>query len=564
MRSPTLGRIVRTFRRAVAAFGLLVVLPAVAAAECGRPEACALANDDSEIFIGRAVAAPGGDPLASRVRVLRSFRGTARGTITVEVWSTGEYTTPVELAVGRDYLFYVYKSVERGVVSRSTPRNCATWLPLSEVDAGELAYLSQLSSRAVDARITGSVHQGSPFSNEPLAGARVLLSGSAATTVTSATGAFEFVGLPPGTYDIAVEVPPGVQLMASDGPIEMVAHGCATALLWTEPDTVVRGRVVLPERRSAANVAVTAMTPAGTSVKTGYVDDQGRYEILGLPPGEYVLGINAQGFPPREGFPFPPTFAPGTTDRQAAVRIRVGVPADLADVNIVVPAPAPRVALTVRATDPEGRPVAGAFVSVSTNGRFEIPLGQTDGRGLRRVEIYIGALQHLLVSTKTGCASPVAIGPAAPSAEIDVTLTREGCRDTFNMSQLAELRAKTDAMFGTLPVRVTFPDGRGAYRAHISLFSRPPRFYSSFETDRDGRFDVAIPLEQRFDVRANFDEGPVHCTSGGVWVNTERGIRWQARVGLESEPVWEAIGPSSGELVLRLEGPACTPPAPQP
>ena len=121
MRSPTLGRIVRTFRRAVAAFGLLVVLPTIAAAECGRPEACALANDDSEIFIGRAVAAPGGDPWASRVRVLRSFRGTARGTITVEVWSTSKYTTPVELAVGRDYLFYVYKSVERGVVSRSTP-----------------------------------------------------------------------------------------------------------------------------------------------------------------------------------------------------------------------------------------------------------------------------------------------------------------------------------------------------------------------------------------------------------------------------------------------------------
>jgi hypothetical protein len=57
----------------------------------------------------------------------------------------------------------------------------------------------------------------------------------------------------------------------------------------------------------------------------------------------------------------------------------------------------------------------------------------------------------------------------------------------------------------------------------------------------------------------------VQCRSADVWVNTERGVRWQPHAMDDPAPNWETIAPASGELVIRLEGEACTPPAaPQP
>ena len=68
---------------AVAAF---CAAPAIAFAECGARPAlmCELVNNHLEIFVGR-ILSRGDEGLEWRMRVVRSYRGSAKGTIVVEV-----------------------------------------------------------------------------------------------------------------------------------------------------------------------------------------------------------------------------------------------------------------------------------------------------------------------------------------------------------------------------------------------------------------------------------------------------------------------------------------------
>jgi hypothetical protein len=138
--------------------------------------------------------------------------------------------------------------------------------------------------------------------------------------------------------------------------------------------------------------------------------------------------VNADGVPPTPDNPFPPTFAPGTSDIQNADRIRLEVSSDLTDVNIFVPRAAPITTITVAAKDVLGRPVEAAQLVTSLGGGDVRLLGQTDSRGVARVLVVGGVRQYLLVSGLGGCASPVAIGPKDLPATLDVTLHQDGCR----------------------------------------------------------------------------------------------------------------------------------------
>ena len=177
---------------------------------------------------------------------------------------------------------------------------------------------------------------------------------------------------------------------------------------------------------------VSLLTPDGVLVENAYADSQGTFVIAGQPPGEYIVGVNTSGMPPTPDNPFPPTFAPGTTDIQKADRIRLEVPTDLTDVNIIVPRASPVATITVAARDVLGRPVEAAQL-VTSSGGGDVRLGQTDARGVARVRLVGGVRQYLMVSGLGGCASPVAMGPADLPATLEVTLHREGCREAHEL-----------------------------------------------------------------------------------------------------------------------------------
>jgi hypothetical protein len=543
----------------VIALVLLAPAPAAALSCAPRPvEGCALVDNDSEIFVGRVLGKLDSDD-AWRMRVVRSFRGTAQGVVTVTVWAN---LSLAELEVGQDYLFYVSKKIENGIVSRSTPTACATWMPLSEVSKSELDFLSRLASKTADGRIVGSVmRQTDVLKREPLAGIPISLN-TGASTVTDATGRFEFGELATGSYVLGATMPRELLAVASANPIEVVPHACPGVYITARPNTTVSGRIVLPGRLRTEGLTVSALTPDGFLIENAYPDPQGAFTFLGLPPGEYVVGVNANGVTPTVDSPFPPTFAPGTADIQKADRIRLEVPTELADVDIVVPRAFPISTIAVTVKDASGHPVEEAELTVSLTGVGIAPLGKTDSRGVAQVRVVGGVRQFLMGYGMGGCVSPLAIGPETPPGTLDVTLTQDGCREAENLQRTSSLRRSARTALGTLPVRVTFPNGAGAYNAQVAIIGQMSRpFVAAFQAGSNGRLDLPAPLESRFGISTSLFDGKVQCRSADVWVNTERGVRWQPHGKDDPAPNWETIAPASGELVIRLEGEACAPPA---
>ena len=285
---------------------------------------------------------------------------------------------------------------------------------------------------AKDGRIVGDVVRSVDIrTREPLAGVPIFLS-TGATVLSDAAGRFEFRGLAPGTYLLRAELPNELLALASENPIELQPHECAGVSVRAVPNTMVRGRVILPRSFRAEGLTVSLMTPDGVLVENAYADSQGTFVFAGQPAGEYIVGVNATGLPPTPGSPFPPTFAPGTSDILNAERIRIEVPGDLTDVNIVVPRASPVATITVAAKDVLGRPVEAALL-VTSFGGGDVRLGRTDSRGIAQVRLVGGVRQYLMVSGLGGCASPVAIGPADLPATLEVTLYQEGCREAQNL-----------------------------------------------------------------------------------------------------------------------------------
>src|SRR5262249_51467640 len=130
-------------------------------AECGpRAEmACAMVNNDDEVFVARVLAPVPDNPFEWRVRVVRLFRGSASGEITVWVHSHGDLPSPANLTVGQSYLFYTsLRQDQDGRPIRTTPL-CSTWLPLNAVSRDEINFLANLRSRRDDGRILGVLVQ---------------------------------------------------------------------------------------------------------------------------------------------------------------------------------------------------------------------------------------------------------------------------------------------------------------------------------------------------------------------------------------------------------------------
>src|SRR5262249_47519391 len=147
-----------------------------------------------------------------RVRVVRLFRGTASGEITVWVNSHRDLPSLTQLTVGESYLFYTSLVPDLdGRPVRTTPLACSNWLPLNAVSSDEISFLANLSNRRNDGRILGVVVR--PVSGiqwNPMPGVAIQLEngGNTYRTITDNKGQFEVGGLRPGTYHVNATLPP--------------------------------------------------------------------------------------------------------------------------------------------------------------------------------------------------------------------------------------------------------------------------------------------------------------------------------------------------------------------
>ncbi|HET6202895.1 MAG TPA: carboxypeptidase regulatory-like domain-containing protein [Planctomycetota bacterium] len=339
---------------------------------------------------------------------------------------------------------------------------------------------------------------------------------------TKADGSFAIEHVPAGSATLHVQAPssrePGESSGSSQRSIE-VPDGPELVLDVTLSGGAIAGRVVrASDRKPLSGVSVgifPADLPPGRANPKGHgwahTDEEGRYRVIELEPGTYVVragggvGIPASG---EEG-----AFAGETRD---GVEVREG---DEVALDFALSAGGTAV---VTVLDPGGRPVKGAFVGLIASGRASGvrkflggSQGTTDGEGVARVDGLSPGLYYATVywAQFAGAESEEAAVRAGSETSFRVEL-REGTRVR------ARVQDKNDAPVELLPL---FVDSRGRER-----IAAPSGMRGSPRPGEEG-MGIAVLLPGEYTVRIG----------GGGWMEQTTTIR----VGTDSPQ----------DFVLRVE-----------
>jgi hypothetical protein len=199
----------------------------------------------------------------------------------------------------------------------------------------------------------------------PVAGVRVRLAfptepGKYYDGVTGADGKYRIENLPVGEYSPNITAPtgffgPSVMEMAVRRTRVPVKEGVARFDVEIVPASVIRGRVVDPDRRPVAKMVVLAV--GGIQLGMDRTDEEGRFSV-NVAPGTYRLIARPVSDK------LAPTYYPSFPDEASGERIVVGEGLDLGGYEIrLQPFSGNRLRGVVR--DDQGKPVAGVEITIS-------------------------------------------------------------------------------------------------------------------------------------------------------------------------------------------------------
>jgi hypothetical protein len=364
----------------------------------------------------------------------------------VQLFLAGGYGTRFihgfDVKIGTRYVIFANR-LTSGELSTSSCSDSREY-----TDAGPaLAFLRSLRQPGPGGRIFGAFLLLSPSSRHgthqpgPI-GASLRITGSGFDrTIPAQDLKFEIGGLQPGTYVVAATVPDHMTVdYASQVAVLPDAHACYHASFPTRHSTAVTGRIVDVDGKPAARRRVEAADAANwqrdpMSPINTYTNSDGRFELTGLAPGAYVVGLNLrdtpagsepQGrvmFPTAGSDPAPVHLAPG--ERLALGTLRLG--------------PAlPEVPLALRLTWEGGLPIANHAVSLedvtgghSPNRSRPIANTRTETGGIVRVSGR-GTRTYIVRVWTHGRGGPTEVGRSAPftaeSAAKGLTLVIEPIR----------------------------------------------------------------------------------------------------------------------------------------
>jgi hypothetical protein len=308
-----------------------------------------------------------------------------------------------DFRAGERYLVYAYES-EGGALSESMSRTviapskrtfskrnvlsasiCSRTRPLAEAQ-DDIELLRAFISGKPQTRIFGVISQRQRLLGTyeynidyvgPMEGLTVRAEGEHGQfeTRTDKEGRYRFKELAPGKYKVGVRLPEGYgplfDFVGTQAEMELTSGVCGIEHDFdAQIDGRVSGRVFDADGRPVSDqvqVSIVTLDSADKNFalarsRSDYTK-QGRYEIDGLPPGRYVLGVSIAD-PPERRTPYPATYFPEGNNLKQAKIIELAEGQKLKDYDLHLPPPLELVTITGLVLRADGKPARGADIDI--------------------------------------------------------------------------------------------------------------------------------------------------------------------------------------------------------
>jgi hypothetical protein len=188
--------------------------------------------------------------------------------------------------------------------------------------------------------------------------------GQVLEAITLSDGQFEFRNVTPGAWHLRPESPGIIHDPDNDWPrneVRVPAQGCALSDISVRRDGhihgVVRSTGGLPIR--AVPVQVFSLDVNGKDFDSkpfaeSMTGEDGAYDIGGLPPQQYIVGINAKRY--SDELAYAPHYFGGTSERQTATPVDLKNKELLDHIDLVLPPPRLPANLVLKVEFQDGRP----------------------------------------------------------------------------------------------------------------------------------------------------------------------------------------------------------------
>lgn len=306
--------------------GLFGRSPVAEACTCVQPPSPMLCTQRNApaIFIGHVMKAVGDERV--RVEVLEGFKGVVSRSV-VELPSGHGATCGYDFEVGETYVIFASRT-ESGALATGL---CSGNKRLSEVPDAVLNDLQNLERGFGRSEIVCMLFRprdgGGQFSALPNIRVTASRGGKSFHAITNKQGRFR-IGLDgPGDYAISADLPDALTLVqAGHVHVTVEERACTLWDLAAVNNARISGRLIAPAGVDVQGIPINVTSTDGrATVVAAETGVDGRFEVAGIEPGEYVLGINIPCMP-YDGLPFEKVLYPGVHNDAEATRFRIDGP----------------------------------------------------------------------------------------------------------------------------------------------------------------------------------------------------------------------------------------------
>jgi|SRR5579871_152712 len=401
---------------------LALAAPSLACFCLNTATPCSALGDSTLVFLATVLvdSGEGWGTGPARVRIDEPLFHTPAGLGEVEIDTSAGTSCYYRLKAGQRYVIYAGNSA--GSPGRLSIGACSSTFLL----LGNENILDALRNLAQGgpARLVGKVFRSDGQDPQIPAGPGATVVAKSATAqfeaVSDSFGRYQIPGIAPGRYEVEVFKPgfvPDLEynhawsgrmvLNKADNVIEpdssqpnwtvdISEKSCAVRNLSLWPDGRIAGTVLDVKGAAVSHVAVQAFPFDDNGkldhnpLRIGTTDETGRYLIEPLPPGNYVVGVNAE--PYDDTTPYPPALFSKSQNASQPAKVHVDESALADGIDIVLQAKRVAATLHVQVLDLNAVPHQGATVTLENLAGVQrfFSRDTTNAAGVIDVPVYLG------------------------------------------------------------------------------------------------------------------------------------------------------------------------------